>query len=911
MAQPYVVKGTVADTLNIAPLSYSSVVLIRAKDSVISTFGRAKPDGSFELHVTEQGKYVLQVSFPGFADFVDDVTIKNSITDMGIIPMISKEHLLHEFVLTQQIAAIKIKGDTTEYMADSFKTKDNANVESLLKKLPGIQIDKNGQITAQGETVQKILVDGEEFFSDDPKVVTQGLQANAVNKVQVYDKKSDQAMFTGIDDGQKTKTINLELKESKKKGYFGKADVGGGTDGYFQDQGMLNSFKGKRQLSVFGIMSNTDKVGLGWADNDKFGGGMGETEITDDGSWNIVGGSYDDFGGWSGNYSGQGLPKVWTGGIHYADKWNEDKDHASANYRYAMQNVEVTGDNITQYALNGDTSKVNTEHKNQFSKTERHSLDVTLEWKIDSSTSIRLITNAGLKDQQLSSVYHTETWYMMPDDGPKTINDRTLGGNTNSQFINSDLLLRKKFRKTGRTLSVDVKENYKDAKTDGHLNSIISTGGIDSGTVDQKKTNNTNTLSFFSKATYTEPLSKTAFLEIDYGTTVNNSTSLDYSYNKAPGSSDYNVLNDTFSSNYKYNILTNQGGVNFKFVYKKLNFNFGSDVSNTGYVQADLLHGDTSHTYSYVNLFPKAHLTYKIAKQTSLNFNYQGSTKQPTISQIQPLNQNTDPLNIKIGNPVLKQQFTNDVSLRFNDYRVLSHRYIYARVSFTSVTDAISTSQITDGPVSSVKYVNVNGNYTTNGYINYGFKLKKPDLNIGLSLSANTAHINNYINNAKNTSNNNSYTFGPDFRYEKEDKYEFSWNPSATYNDNTSTINTLPVNYWVFNNEIRGDVQLTKKWEINSSVDIMLRQQTVVFTTNNQVIKWNAWVSRKFLKKNALEVRASIFDILNQNIGFTRTAQGSTISQENYNTIRRYGMLSVIWNFTHMPGTAATTTETK
>jgi outer membrane beta-barrel protein/carboxypeptidase family protein len=903
-AQRYTIKGAVSDTLNVAPLYRASVVLLRAGDSVIAGYTRTHANGGFELNAPAQGKYILQVSFPSFADYVDVVNVKEAVTNVGAIAMVSKEHLLQEFVLTQQIAAIKIKGDTTEYMADSFKLKDNANVEDLLKKLPGIQVDKNGQITAQGEAVQKILVDGEEFFSDDPKVVTQGLQANAVTKVQVYDKKSDQAIFTGIDDGQKTKTINLELKESRKRGYFGKAEVGGGTDGYFQNQAMVNAFKGKRQLSGFAIVSNTDKVGLGWNDNDKFGGGTGETEITDDGSWNMVGGSYDDFGGWSGRYSGQGLPKVWTGGVHFADRWNEDKDHISVNYRAALQDVEVSGDNITQSSLNGDTTRINTEHKNQFSKGERHGIDAMYDWKIDSNNSIRLIVNAGIKRMDVSSIFHTETWDRTPDDGPKTINDRTLTGLTNSQFINADLLYKKKFAKAGRTLSVDIKENDKESNGEGHLNSVTSTPGVGTTTIDQKKVNDNSTLAFSGKAVYTEPLSKKTFLEADYGASVNNSTALNSSYDKAPGASDYGSLNDSFSSDYKYNILSNRGGLNFRYVYKKINFSFGSDVSNTDYLQTDLLHGDTSHTYSYTNLFPKANFTFKIAKQTSLRFSYDGSTKQPTISQIQPLNQNTDPLNVTIGNPSLKQQFTNKVSANFNDYKILSHRYFYAGVSMSDDANAISTSQTLNGPVSTTQYVNVNGNYSGDWWTGYNFKLKKPDMSIGFSANGDVSHTNNYINNQKNSNDNNNYTIGPNFGFEKEDKYEFRLDPRVSYNDNKATINIYSTDYWVFSCDFSGSMQLPKKFEINSTVDVMIRQATPVFTSNNQVVKWNAYAGKKFFKKSELEVRASVFDILNQNVGYTRTAQGNNISQQNYNTIRRYGMLSVIWNFTHTPAVA-------
>jgi len=458
IAHTYTIKGTILDTLNNSPLYRSSVVFIRTSDSVIQTFTRTAPNGSFELKVPKQGKYILKATFPSFADYIETINVKKAVMDFGVVPMVSKEHLLKEFVLTRDVAAIKIKGDTTEYMADSFKVKDNATVEDLLKRLPGIQVDKNGNVTAQGETVQKILVDGEEFFSDDPKVVTQGLQANVVDKVQVYDKKSDQTEFTGIDDGQKTKTINLELKEDKKKGYFGKIDAGGGTDGYFQDQGMINQFKKKEQLSAFGIMSNTDKVGLGWQDNDNFSSGNGVTQITDEGQVTVTAtNNAEDMAGWDGKYNGEGLPKIWTGGVHFADKWDQDKDHVTGNYRYAMQDVEIQGTSVIQNPLPNDSESVTHQYKNQFSRGDRHGFDAMYELKIDSMTSIKVTANAGEKNTDILTTYISATLAQNID--TSNTNWRKITSNANADFVNADLLLRRKFAKKGRSLSLDLKEN--------------------------------------------------------------------------------------------------------------------------------------------------------------------------------------------------------------------------------------------------------------------------------------------------------------------------------------------------------------------------------------------------------------------------------------------------------------------
>jgi len=904
-AQSFTLKGTVTDTLNNNALGQALVMLIRPADSVIQTFSRCKKDGSFELQVKKAGKYILRVSFPSFADYTDWVEIKKGITNYGAVPMVSKEHLLKEFVITQQIAAIKIKGDTTEYMADSFKVKDNATVQDLLKRLPGIQVDKNGQISAQGETVQKILVDGEEFFSDDPKVVTEGLQANAVKKVQVFDKKSDQTEFTGIDDGQKIKTINLELKEDKKKGYFGKVEAGAGDEGFFQNQAMINMFKAKKQLSAFGIASNTDKVGLGWQDNNSFSSGSGVTEITDEGQVIVAqNNTAEDMAGWDGKYNGEGLPKVWTGGLHFADKWNEDKQHLAANLRSAMQNVEIMGSTITQNPLPNNQESITYLSKNQFSKGVRNGFDVLYEWKIDSLTSLKITSTAGNRQTDLFTKYQSAV--LMNDLDTSNTNSRTISSHANAVFVNTDVLLRRKFNKKGRTLSLDVKENYKDNTSDGHLNSI--TNIFNSPNIllaNQQKNSTSGTFAFAGKATYTEPLSEQVFLELDYGLTWNNSTARNLSYDSSLQTHKFDSLDNFYSSDYAYKILTHTGGAALRFVYKHVNFSLGTDVSDSRYNQTNQLLPDSSRKpYDYFNYFPKATFVYTLGRETNFRFNYFGSTTQPTIDEIAPLHQNNDPTNITIGNANLKQQFTNSFNLRFNNFKILSGRYLFASASFNTINDAISTYTINNTGIRTTQYVNVDGNYNGFAFLGYGYKLKKLDMQIGAHVNAGINHINTYINDTLNKSNNNSYTFTLDVEYYKDKKWTIEFNPSITYNDNTSNITRYSFNYLTSNCELSGSYQLPYNFELSTTFNLFIRQQTELFNKNNNVITWNAYLGKKFLKSKQLELRCSVFDILDQNIGYNRTAQTGIISEETYNTIRRHGMLSLIWNFTHTPAGA-------
>lgn len=911
-AQAYIIKGSVSDTVNNFPLEYASITLVNTKDSVLENFTRAKNDGSFSLTARAQGKYILTVTFPGFADYVDKIEVKNNdALELGTIPMISKTHLLQEFVKTEEFAAIKVKGDTIEYVADSFKVDGGANVESLLKKLPGLQVDKDGKIVAQGVTVQKLLVDGEEFFSDDPAVVSKSLQADAVDKVQVFDKKSDQAEFTGIDDGEKTRTINLQLKEDRKKGYFGKVAAGGGAgsdQSYFENQAMINAFKGKRQFSAFGIVANTGKLGLGWEDRDKFGGSSGSTEVSEDG-WMYT--SYDEsmdfFGGWSGKYNGEGLPKAWTGGLHYADKWNEDKQHISSNYRYGKQNIETIHNILTENYLPGN-NKYFTEQKNDnFSTGQRHRLDGLYEWKPDSTSEIKLSANVNYANTQTRSQYTTEAFTESADSGRQQLNGsrRTVSNDATTESINSTLSWRKKLHKKGRTLSLNVTERYSETTGEGFLASYNNyyNNGNTSDTVNQLKQNDNHTFSLANNLTYTEPLAKKLFLELTYGLKIDNNDAERTTYNKSnPLSDEYDSVDAKYTSSYAYDILTNTGGTNLRYVTEKTTISLGGSVSNARFIQSDQL-VDTSHEYSFLNIFPTANFTYKISKQRTLRISYRGSTKQPSLAQIQPLRDNTDPLNIAIGNPFITQEFNNGINASYNDYKVLSGRYTWISTNFNLTDNAISRAENVDATGrKTYQYVNVDGNYRAGGYMGYGKTIKKLNTRIGGNTNFNLSHVNSIVNGVKNATDYNSYSFGPDISYNSTDeKISVYLDADFTYNDNKAQLNTQVTSYWTNNYTFSVTYKLPAKFSVYTEVNWYLRQQTSVFDRNNNVFKWNATISKKFAKNDQLELKASAFDILNQNLGFNRYAQNNYITEDNYNTIRRYGLMTLTWNFTKSP----------
>jgi len=894
------IKGTVVDTLNHQKLARVVVTLLQAKDSMLYRFTRSDAAGNFSLAPLKGGNYLLLVTAPGFADYVEPVTLTDTTTlSHANIILSLKSRLLQEVVINQTIAAIKMKGDTTEYNADSFKVPPNATVEDLLKKLPGIQVDKNGQITAQGEKVQKVLVDGEEFFGDDPTLATQNLRADMVDKVQVFDKKSDQATFTGIDDGEKTKTLNLKLKDSKKNGYFGKLGTGAGNDGYHDSQAMLNIFKQKQKISGYAIVSNTGKTGLNWQERNNFGQSNADNlsydETTD--SYSYFGQS-DELEDWDGRYNGQGYPLVQTGGLHYNNKWNEDKQSINGNYKIMQLYMNGHSATRSQYLLPDTIYYTNSSE--QFSNSIlRNRANGIYELQLDSSSSIKITVDGGLDHKLTNSTYNTQS--IAEDSSLVNQNNRHITTTGDVRTLNSNILWRKKLRKKGRTLSLNIMERYSNNSSDGYLNAITEfykDGGVeDIQRIDQYKTNSGENIAFDTKLTYTEPLSAVSFLIFNYGIVLNNSYSDRNSFN-LDGNGKYSELDTLYSSDYTFNIFTHRGGISYSFIGKKLRVNFGGNVGLTSFDQQDMHQGATLQR-DFVNWYPQANMSYMFTTQRRLSFYYNGYTRQPGIEQIQPLRTNEDPLNVTIGNPGLKPQFSNTLRLSFNDYRMLSERGIWASIYYNFTGNAISSRSTVDSTGKRTNQaVNVNGNRNGSLYLDYFFKLKKTGTRLGFNGSLRYNRFINYVNDLLNETNSGNYTAGFYLSQSREKKYDIRFDASATYTNSRSSVQQdIKTNYWTFNINPNLDLYLPWKLQLHTDCNFNLRQKTAAFDNNNNVILWNAWIGKKFLKNDALLVKASVNDLLNENIGFNRQVNSNFISENTYGTISRYLFLSVTWNF--------------
>jgi outer membrane receptor protein involved in Fe transport len=901
-AQSPTLKGSLSDTSSSkSSLQNATIAILRAKDSILQKFTRSDAEGKFEIKNVQAGSYILMISHPDFAEYVDIIDIQKD-NDLGAIVMLTKAVVLQNVIVRG--SPIRMKGDTLVFVADSFKTREGATVEDLLKRLPGVQVNAKGEITAQGEKVTKVLVDGDEFFGDDPTLATQNMIAKAVKEVEVYDKKSDQATFTGVDDGEKTKTINLKLKDEFKKGYFGKVKLAGGIPNSWENSAMINAFKDKRKFSVYGKMANTKETGLAWGENNQYGGGIGTNmEMTDDGDM-MMWSQGDDFGG-VGSFYGEGLPKAWMGGASYSDKWNSDKNNIVGAYRY--QKLNTSGDN-TQFSQNiiSDTQYLSNEASKNWSSKWRQSGNMKTDITLDSLQSLT-ITADGSFGKSFSTSELTSRSLMNTSLFQNQIaneNERRTSNEGNNGAFNANILYKKKFAKKGRTLSLNLSERYSSNNSTGHLFSrlLLYKGGVYSSadTTDQRKDNGSNSLNIGARVAYTEPIGKNGIVEASYGYNLTNSEQKRLSYDKVDGK--FDDLNETFSNDYKFFTGTHKIGAGYRYNYKKLVFGFASDIALSNWKQTNVF-TDSVRSYNFTNFFPRANISYKLGQYSRLRFNYNGGTRAPSINQLQPVQNNEDPLNIAIGNPNLKQSFRQNFNMGYNFYQVLKEQGLWANLFFNqSNNDFSSYDRIDTSGKRTYQTVNVNGNYSFGGYIGYNFKWKKADINFDFSINPNVSVNNNFVNGTPNKTTNNNYSFSIGANQYKDKKYEVRLSIDAGYTYSKSSVNKAVVTkYWTTTPNISTTIFLPKDFELSTDADYNWRQTTVIFPNNNNAFIWNASLTKKIFKKQDIRLGVKVRDILNQNIGFRRDASSNYISERTYNVIRRYGLATLTWNFNKGP----------
>lgn len=897
-AQTATVSGKVKDADEDKPIGNAVVALFTPKDSILYSFTRTDTAGNYLLKNVTPGKYILMTSHPYHADLLEDIQVNND-TKLPVTSLVSKSKLLQE-VIVKSGAPFHIKGDTTVYTADSFKVGPNANVEELLKKLPGIQVDKDGQIKAMGQTVQKVLVDGEEFFGDDPGMAVKNLRADAVKEVQVYDKKSDQAEFTGIDDGKTQKTINLKLKDSKKTGYFGKADVSAGPekhiDNRYNDNLMFSSFKGKRKLSAFFLNGNTGQDGLNWQDQQKYSSEDDiSLDVTDDGNINFT---------WTGNSDDE--PNVDTrngyitnvnAGVQYSNKWN-DQYNLNLSPKYNSQQYLNHQTKFTQSQIGDSVLNTNSNENmdvNRYNFLLRGIVDI----KLDSANSLKVTGN--------SNFYHTESTDLLNSETTgnngtlKNTSDRELQTKNDKDALSGNFIFKHKFRKSRRTLSFTGNWYSLDNQGTNFLKSTNQAyfDGAPSGTLDldQRKDYEQSTKNISTGVVYTEPLNKTLSLLLGYQLAYNYGTNNQLTYNYSSASGKYDYIVDSLSNNFKQNILQNIPSVKINFSNKKWKMNMGSGFGFTHFDLQDVTF-NKDYVRNYTNFYPSAVATYTYKPNHDIRLYYNGNTVQPTVEQLQPLRNNNDYFNQVIGNPNLKPSFRHSLYLSHQSYNFLKDIFTYQSFNANVEQNSITTNSIInlDSGKTVSQAVNVNGNYSFGFYGGVGFKIKKINTRINFGPTFQFNRYAQIINSQKSYSK----TFAPGFstyiNTSKERKYDLTLGDEINYNNSTTSQNGNRIHYYTNTLSVYATIYYKKVWSLITDYQFSFRQKTFPSDIDLSTHIWNAQLQRT-LRHDEFTFYFKVRDILNQNIGIDRNFYGNTFTEQTNDRLKRYFMLGFTWNF--------------
>ncbi|SKB81366.1 outer membrane beta-barrel family protein [Daejeonella lutea] len=906
---PFSVKGSVRDTISNVSLVNSTIVVLNSKDSTLVKYTRADGDGNFSLNNLKEGNFILMVSYPDYADYTERFSLNAAkpTANFGRIRMMLTARLLQEVIVKGTVAEMVIKGDTTEFNAAAFKTEANAKVEDLLKQIPGMSIDKDGKITAQGQTVNKVLVDGEEFFGDDPTLVTKNIRADMVDKVQVYDKKSDQATFTGIDDGERTKTVNIKLKENSKSGYFGKVEAGGGNDEFYDGQAMFNVFKGKKKFSAYGTIANTAKTGLAWNDNSKYGGQ--NLTYSDEGYFYISSSGDSELDSYDGRYNGEGIPETRSGGVHYDTKWATDKHSINLNYKIGSINVGGINNSLNQNNL--PTGIINSNSNRNFDNYMfRHKLDATYLVKVDSTSELKISVDGTLKQS------NTETNFLSNSARGNGIalnsSTRSLTNESDQSAFNATALWNKKLKKKGRSLSLNLVQRINKDDANGFLNSknsfFNSTGTLDSiQNINQLKTDiSTSSLSNANLA-YTEPLSKTFSVVVNYGLGLTKNNSDRKSFNQS-ASGEYNILDNQFSNNFDLEQINSQVGAIFNYRKGKTVINFGNRTNFVDFNQTDL-DRQVKYERSFTNWQPQASYSYNFSTQKTFSVRYNGNSTQPTLNQIQPVRVNTDPLNITLGNTNLDPSFRSSVSANYYSYKVIADRAIQGYLSYSFTSNAIVNNTVTDAAgKSTYQSINLSGKTPQSVYFygSYGLKIPTTEYRISLGTDLNSSTYYNMINNELNKTASNNYGVSINFSKYVVKKHSFNLTFNPAYNTNQASLQKqMNNNGWIYNVRFNANVTLPHKIVIGVNGTYLYQQKTQSFAEDFDRLLVSTTLTKSFFKAENLKFQLSGNDLFNQNVGFTRRATNNMIVQNSYTTIKRYGMFSVIYDLSKMGGPTA------
>ncbi len=877
-AQQMSISGIVQDTSDQKPLQHAVIMAVRLSDSLLTSFTRSDAVGKFSIDSIPVDTYQVVISHPRFGDQTIILlgSNDNRTFDLKKIVLPAKSITLNEVTVFGYADPVYYKGDTLVYTADSFKVKQNAVVEDLLKKLPGIKVDADGKIYSQGKAVDQVLVDGDEFFGTDPTVATRNLAANSVESVQVYDKKNENASES--DDKETLKVMDLKLKDDSKKGYFGKISAASDFKDFYEGELLANHFRGKQKVSVFSLLSNTPRSRFDWNDVWKYGLNADmNTEYNDDGMmmtyWN--------------NDDAEGIPRTLKSGFYYTDQWNK-KTKVSLNYTYNNGLLNSRVETSSQYFL-PDTSykekRLNRTHK----LAESHAPNLSITQTIDSLTELEITSK--LK-------YNIGDQYSFEYDSLLTNSDsltRTTfispSSKTKNYDWNNSVRLTRKFEKKDRKLVVNYTLGLSHSDTKGFLISDDSSLPL---LTDQRKVAGTDNQTHGGSLTYTEPLSKRIKLEASYDASISIGSQDKKTFDNLNGV--YSELNDTLTNNFETLRTINRAGLKFSYEVKKFLFSMGAKARQV-YADNHNMVSDQKISQTVNNVLPYLTYRYKFSDNKQLTFRYTTSSNQPSLNQLQPVPDNSNPNYIVKGNPDLLPTYHHNFNLDYWTWALITGRNFWTSVGYTKSDHSFANDITYDNIGRTISTtVNTEGNYNAYGYMGMGFPLFERVVELNPQLNFNYSSSVNYINSQKNTTKNFNPNGELDIKVET-DTIEIHFGGGVSYTGSSTSLNTQgDQNY--YNTFYTASVEFTFPGKFKLETDARYTKNYGREDNYNlDYLIWNASLTKTLFKKENLLLSINVNDILDQNISTTRNVYDNVIRDVKSQLVGRYFLFKIQYKF--------------
>ena len=903
-----IVSGRVLDGVDKLPVIQAGVQILSVKDSVVVAGNVTDLDGKFSLSA-RPGKYLLKISYIGYkTDFRNLTLDRNRLrTNVGEIPLEVDAVMLDEAVVVAEAPEVIAKADTLVYNSSAYRVPEGSALEELVKKLPGAEVDESGKITINGKEITKIMIDGKEFFADDPNIAMKNLPVNIIDKVRAYDKQSDMARMTGIDDGEEETVLDLSVKPELNKGWIGNVDLAAGTEDRYSGKFMLNRFVESNQFTVIGSANNVN-------DNGFPGGGGGFR--------------------WGGQ---NGLNAVKMGGFNFSVENEKLEAGGSVNYNY--RDADVRSKQNSETFVSSQTSSFKNALDASRNKTTNLIGDFRLEWRPDTITWLmfRPRVTYGKTDNGSSSSSFTfnedpelSTDELVEADDitslvskEKIINTIVRNTLNRSDNINARgmLLFNRRLGKAGRNVTMRARYTYTNndseqlsaSQTDYYQTAeeALASGAV-SEILNRYITTPTKTSDYSVRLSYSEPIFKGGFLQFSYDFQYRNSTTDNSTYDMPvdwevgqgfiPGQA---VFNTDLSKSAEYNYYNHQAEVQLRWIRQKMRFNVGASFqpqrSTLSYTMGDYS-VDTVRTV--FNFTPTLDFRYNFSKTSQLRVNYRGRSSQPSMTDLLPITDDTDPLNVKLGNPGLKPEFTNTLRVFYNTFNTEKQRGMMTHFSFQNVMNDISNRRTYDETTGGYRTMpeNINGNWNLFGVLGTNTALKNKKYTINTFTMARYNNIVSYMSAGEtlaDTDKNKTRQLVMSERLRgtyRNDWWEISLNGSLTYNHSRNSFQEQSnMDTYQFSYGASTNVRLPWNMSIATDISQNSRRGYTDASMNRNELLWNAQISQDFLKGNAATVSVQFYDILRQQSNISRAITAAMRQDTEYNAIYSYCMVHFIY----------------